>query len=383
MRAGLDVVMNLPDRPPPAQTSVADHPVLYVSMFAWDDAPRRLRHLLSRWARQRPVAFVEAPVPTAGPPRIDFDHRDGLVVATPFVPRGLTGEEGAALLRGLLDGVVRDLGLRPFALWHDSPRALAACPHLKPAATVYHDWACAPPPPHEGDEALREEALRRADAAFVDGPGHACGPNVHLLAGRVDAPHFARAGDGGPEPADQRDLPHPRLGFHGALDRDLDLDLLAAVADLRTDYHIVLIDLEGSADRSRLPRRANIHDLGRKSYAELPAYVAGWDVALLPYTREAAARGVDPTQTLEYLAAGKPVVATPIPAVINPYAIQGVAAIAEEAEDFVIAVECELQRLDRRRWQHRVHACLRGNSWDDGWIAMEAVLAGVMPCAAG
>lgn len=370
-------MLNEMDRPPAAQPSAAGHPVLWVSQLAWEAIPRRLRHLLSRGARQRRVVFVEAVVPTAGPPRMDFDHREGLVVATPFVPRGLTGDEATALLRGLLDGVVRDLGLGGFVLCHDSPRALAAC-RLKPVATIYYDCPGGPRSPLEGDEALREDALRRADAVFVDAGhdplGPEFGPATHLLPSGVDLAHFARARAGGPDPADQRDIPRPRLGFYGNLDRDVDIDLLVAVADLRTDFHIVLIDHESGPDRPRLPARPNIHELGPKSYAELPAYLAGWDIALLPFGHEAAVRRARPSQTLEYLAAGKPVVATPLRDVINPYAIQGMVSIAEGAEDFVIAVQCELHRADRRRWLHRVDTCLRGSSWDDTWGALEAVL---------
>ncbi|WP_170135347.1 glycosyltransferase [Nannocystis exedens] len=365
-------------RPLPGQTSVAGHPVLWVSQLAWDAIPRRLRHLLSCCARQRRVVFVEAVAPTAGPPRMAYDHRAGLVVATPYVPRGLTGDEATALFRGLLDGAVRELGLGGFVLCHDSPRALAAC-RLKPAATIYYDCPGGPRSPHEGDELLREEALRRADVVFIDGghdlAGADLGPSTHFLPGGVDAAHFTRARAGGLDPADQREIPHPRLGFYGALDRDVDLDLLVAIADLRTDFHIVLIDHESGPDRPRLPARPNIHELGPKPYAELPAYLAGWDVALLPFSREAAAHGVKPSQTLECLAAGKPVVATPLRDLINPYAIQGLVSIADEPEDFVIAVECELHRADRRRWLQRVDTCLRGSSWDDTWGVMEAVLA--------
>ncbi|MDC0722797.1 glycosyltransferase [Nannocystis bainbridge] len=385
MRAGLETLVNELDRPPPIPNA-ADHPLLCVSQQAWDDAHPRLRHLLSRSGRQRRVVFVEAAVPTAGPPRIDFEPKDGLVVATPYLPRGLTGDEGDALLRSLLDGVVRELHLGGFFLWHDSPRALSACRHLKPAAVIYYDCADGPRTPHDGEDLLREEALRRADAVFVDAPGRYLardlGARAHLLPNGVDAPHFTRARDGGPDPADQRDIPGRRLGFYGPLD-DIDVDLLVAVADLRSDYHIILLDHGSGPDRPRLPRRPNIHELGRKAYAELPAYLAGWDVALLPYGHEAARRRIQPTQTLEYLAAGKPVVSTPIRDVINPYAIQGLVAIADQPEDFVIAVACELHRGDRRRWLQRVDSCLRGSSWDHTWTAMEAVLAGLASSACG
>jgi UDP-galactopyranose mutase len=137
----------------------------------------------------------------------------------------------------------------------------------------------------------------------------------------------------------------------------------------------VLSTPDVTVDPDRLPRRANIHYLGRKSYAQLPDYLAGWDVALLPYVRGVATCGMNPPQTLEYLAAGRPVVATPIRDIINPYAVQGLVAIADSPGDFVVAVDCELRRHDRRRWLQRVDAFVHDSSWDVTWREMEALLA--------
>jgi len=207
------------------------------------------------------------------------------------------------------------------------------------------------------------------DSAPADGVDPIAGDSpTHALPGGVDIEHFGRARGRLSDPADQAGIPRPRLGFLGPIDANLDLELLAGIADLRADFQLVLVG-DVRVDPELLPRRANIHYLGEQPHAQLPAYLAGWDVALLPYVHDA--RGREPGRPLEYLAAGKPIVATPLRDVINPYGVQGLAAIADLPEDFVVAVDCELRRSERRRWLQRVDAFLGERSWDRPWIAME------------
>src|SRR4028119_1290728 len=92
-------------------------------------------------------------------------------------------------------------------------------------------------------------------------------------------------------------------------------------------------------DPAVLPRRENIHYLGGKDYKELPAYLAGWDLAMLPFARNESTRFISPTKTPEYLAAGKPVVSTSIRDVVRPYGQEGLVRIADEPAEFIAAVE--------------------------------------------
>jgi UDP-galactopyranose mutase len=126
-------------------------------------------------------------------------------------------------------------------------------------------------------------------------------------------------------------------------------------------------------DPATLPRAPNLHYLGPKRYADLPAYLAGWDVALLPFARNEATRFISPTKTPEYLAGGKPVVSTSIRDVVRPYGELGLARIADDPRDFVAAVE-ECLAAPRADLCARADAFLAGCSWDATWARVERVL---------
>jgi UDP-galactopyranose mutase len=230
---------------------------------------------------------------------------------------------------------------------------------------------------------LREaELLLRANVVFTGGPSlyeakrhqH---PSVHSFPSSVDVEHFARARRPLPDPVDQASLPHPRLGFFGVLDERLDTQLLTALADLRSDWQLVLIGPVAKIDQADLPRRPNIHYLGPKPYAELPSYLAGWDVALLPFARNEATRFISPTKTPEYLAAGRPVVSTSIRDVVRPYGERRLVRIANEPAGFAAAVAAALQE-DTTQRLGRVDGFLEGLSWERTWSAMDALLSRVV-----
>jgi glycosyltransferase involved in cell wall biosynthesis len=174
-------------------------------------------------------------------------------------------------------------------------------------------------------------------------------------------------------PEDQAALPHPRLGYHGVVDERLDLSLLAAVADARPDWCFVIIGPVVKIDPASLPRRPNLHFLGARPYTRLPAYLSGWDVALMPFARNEATRFISPTKTPEYLAAGRPVVSTSIHDVVSPYGDLGLVRIADTPEDFVRACEATMTE-DPSETRPRVDAFLAEMSWDETWSRMKALL---------
>jgi UDP-galactopyranose mutase len=193
----------------------------------------------------------------------------------------------------------------------------------------------------------------------------------------VDIPHFrqARSLPRESEPSDQRELSGPRIGFFGVIDERLDQDLLAFVARSRPEWRLVLIGPVVKIDPGGLPRLPNIHYLGPKAYHELPAYLAGWDVALLPFALNESTRFISPTKTPEYLAAGCPVVSTPIADVVKPYGEMGAVRIADSPERFVEEVSRALA-YDRGdpAWGRAVDAALKDKSWDSTWGAMDALV---------
>jgi len=197
--------------------------------------------------------------------------------------------------------------------------------------------------------------------------------------------HPAKSGSarhGGREPEDQQPLAKPRLGFFGVIDERMDIDLLAGIAAARPDWHIVMLGPVVKVDPALLPRPANIHYLGGKKYEELPHYIAGWDVALLPFARNDATRFISPTKTPEYMAAGKPVVSTSIRDVVRPYGQQGLVRIADSVGAFVDA--CEAAMAEDATARLLAHdAFLRQTSWDGTWLQMRNLMqASLIPMTA-
>jgi UDP-galactopyranose mutase len=183
--------------------------------------------------------------------------------------------------------------------------------------------------------------------------------------------HFAQGRTIKEDPADQANIPHPRLGFYGVIDERMDLELLDGIAEARPDWHLVMIGPVVKIDPAVLPRRENIHYLGGKDYQELPAYLAGWDLAMLPFARNESTRFISPTKTPEYLAAGKPVVSTSIRDVVRPYGQEGLVRIADTVEEFVAAAEVAMREdTQASGWLSGVDGFLEQISWDRTWSSM-------------
>jgi UDP-galactopyranose mutase len=284
----------------------------------------------------------------------------------------------------MIDELIATRKLRNFVSWYYSPMPLGFTRHLRPVATVYDcmdelsAFAGASPLLREREQ----ELFRRADLVFTGGQSlyeakrdqHA---RVYAFPSSIDAAHFGRARATLPEPDDQAGIPRKRLGYFGVVDERMDLELLAGVADARPDWQLVMIGPVVKIDPASLPRRANIHWLGGKAYRDLPAYIAGWDLAMMPFARNESTRFISPTKTPEYLAAGKPVVSTSIRDVVRPYGARNLVSIADTPAQFVAAVEAELRR-DRAAWLAEVDAFLAGNSWDATWERMERLIHDVI-----
>jgi glycosyltransferase involved in cell wall biosynthesis len=350
------------------------------SHLRWGFVFQRPQHLMTRLAAHRRVFFVEEPVFDAGPEGLHTEKTGGgVTLVVPHLaagPREQTWRAQRALLATFLAGQ----GIQDFVAWYYTPMALPFTTNLRPRLAVYDcmdelsGFAGAAP-----EMTSREcELLSLADVVFTGGRSlyeskqhrH---PNVHLFPSSVDAEHFRRARTPGPEPADQAKIARPRLGYAGVIDERLDLDLLAALAAREPRWQLVMLGPVAKIDPATLPRAPNIHYLGMKPYDELPSYLGGWDLGLMPFARNEATRFISPTKTPEYLAAGLPVVSTPIHDVVRPYGVKGLVAIAETAEHFAAAAETALAG-DLTQHRAAADAFLAGLSWDETVGRMEALL---------
>jgi UDP-galactopyranose mutase len=270
--------------------------------------------------------------------------------------------------------------LHDVVLWYSTPMALPFTRQLRASAVVYDcmDELSLFKDPPPGLRELERELLATADVVFTGGQSlyaakrhlHA---NIHAMPSSVDREHFAQARTLDWEPADQASIPHPRAGFFGVIDERMDLQLLAELAERRPRLQIVMVGPVVKIDPETLPRRPNLHWLGARSYAELPAYIAGWDVALLPFARNESTRFISPTKTPEYLAAGRPVVSTSIQDVVRPYGEEGLSRIADSPADFAEAIDAALAEDGGIR-RDKADRFLSSMSWDRTFARMRKLI---------
>jgi len=357
-----------------ADTDVLD--LVCLSHLRWDFVFQRPQHLLTRCAAQRRVFFFEEPILDATSPWLEQRQHEDVRVAVPHLPPGMTDANALDAQRRMLDQLVAEEGIRDFVLWYYTPMAVTFSDHLRPRVVVYDcmdelsGFANAPAALTQCERRL----LERADVVFTGGQSlfeakRNAHRNVHPFPSSVDVAHFAKARRITAEPPDQAPIPHPRIGFFGVIDERMDMELLRGVATLRPDWHLVLLGPIVKIDEASVPRLSNIHCLGSKTYAELPQYIASWDVAMLPFARNDATRYISPTKTPEYLAAGRPVVSTSIRDVVRPYGQQGLVRIADTPAAFVEACEAAMAENAVARLRE-ADAFLRQTSWDGTWARM-------------
>lgn len=362
-------------------TSRSSTDLLCFSQLRWDFVFQRPHHLMMRAARERRVWYVEEPVFDHDGPRLIVEGREpGLSMIRPVIPPDWPEAEVDAavslLLRQFVDNERID---RPTA-WYYTPMALPWTEWLEPEVTVYDCMdelsAFRFAPRRLG--ALEARLLAGADVVFTGGQSlyeakrnrH---PNVHAFPSAVDAAHFGAARDATAGAADPNGLPSPRIGWFGVIDERMDIDLVGAIADLRPDWSFILVGPTAKIDPATIPAKPNLHILGPRSYAELPGQIAGWDVAMMPFARNESTRFISPTKTLEYLAAGRPVVSTSIQDVVDPFERLGLVRIADTPQAFVAAVEAALTE-DAVARTAAADAFLERRSWDETWRQMAALV---------
>jgi UDP-galactopyranose mutase len=380
----LSTASSLGQNQPAPQTD--DQTLICFSHLRWNFVFQRPQHLMSRFAEARRVIFWEEPeaaLPECEPALgVRTCAETGVVVVTPSLPEGMEEAEREEILKRLLDGFLAgEQG--PFVRWYYTPMMLPFSRDVPAACTVYDcmdelaNFRFAPPQLL----ALERELLATSDVVFTGGYSlyeakkdrH---PNIHPFPSSVDRNHFAQARAMDAIPDDQGSLPRPRFGFYGVVDERMDLDLLGAVADAHPEWSIVIVGPVVKIDPADLPHRANIHYLGGKSYDELPVYLGGWDVALMPFAINDSTKFISPTKTPEYLAGGRPVVSTPITDVIRHYGDLEAVFIADGATAFVKACEdaLALTRDSDDEWLKEVDVKLANLSWDITYARMAGLV---------
>ena len=335
----------------------------------YDAPPTSKHHVMHVLAERNVVLWVNyhaSRTPTASPS--DLKHmarklgqvfrgmknpRKNLYVLTPLVVpllgRAWATRLNRVLLVNQLRRALRKIRRGPMQIWSFTPDISYVLERFGPERVVYYcvdDHASFTG--YDAQQVRREEAdlCRQADlvvttSAVLQEAKAPLNPNTILVTHGVDYDHFVKAvTDELPVPHDVADIPHPRLGFFGLIRDWVDLDLLAEVARMRPGWHIIMIgQADSNVDLARYRPIPNMHFLGHKPYEDLPAYCRAFDAGLIPFKINDLTRAVNPIKLREYLAAGLPVVSTPM-AEVERY--RGMIEIADSPEAFITAVDRSL-----------------------------------------
>jgi glycosyltransferase involved in cell wall biosynthesis len=352
-----------------------------ISHLRWDFVWQRPQHLLARLAQTWRVFFVEEPiaVPAHESLRLDsYDwhgaHGEIVTVLRLMQPTehlrwiGHSDDLTEQTYRKLLKERLAELGVKHPLLWLYTPMADGFIEAIQPVGVIYDvmdqlsAFKGAPTELVERDRAMLQRAdivLTGGTSLYRDKSPH--NPNTYLFPSGVEVEHFA--GNGSLEmPDDLHSLPRPILGYFGVIDERMDLSLLAKMAHQHPEWSIVMLGPVVKIDYHELPQAPNLHYPGMRAYTDLPAYLAHFDVALIPFAMNEATRYLSPTKTLEYMAAHKPIVSTPIPDVIELYG--DVVRIGSNHEEFIAHVEAALRANDAPQRLLKEETLLQQNTWD-------------------
>lgn len=367
-------------------TQIAEKPdiknIICFSHLRWDFVFQRPQHLLTRWANELPVYYIEEPI--FGNFEVNFlkarNYNDNLTIITPHIQEESGEKEIQIYLEDAIKKLIQWNNITDYMFWYITPMAMPFSKNLTPSLVVYD---CMDELSHfkgAHPDMIKNEAalLKFADVVFTGGhylyeykkDKH---DNIYPFPSSIDQKHF-ESGLTCADPEDQASIPHPRVGFFGVIDERLNINLLDGLAQTMPDVHFIMIGPVVKIDPAILPRHPNIHYLGQKAYSELPAYLGNWDVAFLPFAKNDSTRFISPTKTPEYLCCAKPVVSTSIRDVVVPYGEMGLVLIADTVNEFAIAIKKALQMANNNSWKKKVKQVLKSNSWDLTWMGMKKII---------
>ena len=368
----------------------ADAPIIVHSHLRWDFVWQRPQQLLSRFAKRSHVLFVEEPIylDDVGEAHLGLSQpMERVHRVVPMLPGALRGEYDASIaviresLRQQLapDGALGGLFARPIQWFYTPMPAPAMIGAFDERAVVYDcmdelsQFRFAPAALVDRERYL----MAQADVVFAGGYKLSQSKakyhqNVHFFGCGVDVAHFATARSADLDvPREIASLERPVIGYYGVIDERIDYDLLRTLATSLADTALVMVGPVVKVDPAELPQAANIHWLGQRQYAELPAHVKGFDVCLMPFALNEATEYINPTKTLEYMAAGKPIVSTAVSDVVHNFT--PVVAVADSPAEFVAAVSAAIERPNAELIARGLEQA-RANSWESIVSRMERII---------
>jgi glycosyltransferase involved in cell wall biosynthesis len=347
-----------------------DYDLVVFCHLRWDFVYQRPQHVLSRLANQHRVLFVEEPIEelsTSKPFTISHPSPNVTVFRA-----HLSGKNKMKKLGVLVQEYLESKEISSIVSWFYSAAFIDVLKTLEPNLVIYDcmDELAA----FKGASPLlisqEKRLLKKADIVFTGGKSlyeskkerhH----NVFCFPSSVDEKHFQKCLKSETViPNDIQNIPQPIVGFYGVIDERLNVELLKKVAEQLPRVSFVMIGPVVKIDPQSLPQLPNIHYLGNKSYAELPQYLKAFHVAMMPFALNESTRFISPTKTLEFMAALKPIISTPIIDVKRDYTKE--VKIVKNAAQFAAAIQHFLAESESQK-QKRItlqKAKLRMTSWE-------------------
>lgn len=364
-------------------------PLIAFCHLGWDWVWQRPQQFLSRLARTHPVLFVESHFSdiTTGVSKLHPARgHPAVIVLEMHLPEARTSEaafidaERRRLLRQALTGPLA--GRFDHAiLWFNDPMTVTAFARQLGERLIVYDCMDELAQFHGAPPLLIErerELTRIADVIFCGGRKMRdkrlpLNPNCHFYGTGVDCAHFGTALNDDLSVAPEiATLPGPVLGYFGVVDERMDYELLAKLADAFPQGSVAIVGPFAKVDPAHFPRRPNLHWLGGRPYAELPAITKGFSVCLMPFAINAATEYINPTKALEYMAAGKPVVATALDEIRTNF--NAVALVAKTHDEFIACCRKEALRPSASHIRRGLQLA-RQNSWEAIIARMEGHIA--------
>jgi glycosyltransferase involved in cell wall biosynthesis len=352
------------------------------SHLRWNFVYQRPQHLMKRFAKHQCVFFIEEPEHNGSGDQFSVTKvAENIYRIVPSV-NSQNEMEIRERMQAMVYSVMATYDINDYWIWYYTPMALPYTSGLKPQMTIFDcmDELNAFKNPPLGLKQLENTLLKSADIVFTGGnylfenKQKARTNDIYCFPSSIDAAHFKQARSLNTDPGDQIRIPHPRIGYFGVIDERMNLNLVEQVALRKPEWHFIFVGPVVKISTDSLPVRHNIHYLGMKDYEHLPEYIAGWDIAMMPFAQNESTQFISPTKTPEYLASGKAVVSTPVRDVVKTYGDLDGVHIAADEDQFIKAIQYELDHPLKARRLKKIDDMLSLNSWDKTWAQMFSII---------
>ncbi|MCH7408431.1 glycosyltransferase [Belliella sp. DSM 111904] len=346
-----------------------DYDMVVFCHLRWDFVYQRPQHIISRFSHELKVLFVEEPVDRIEKGSLVFEVNPNLHVFQPNISD----------LTKLPDLLSKFFRINNTAIaWFYSPSFVGVLSEFLFSLVVYDCMDELSLFKGASSELIFQEKLllSRASIVFTGGKSlfeakSILHPNVFCFPSSVDIAHFSKAKNGISIPSELSSIPSPVIGYFGVLDERLDFELIRKTAEILPKCSFVFIGPVVKIGMEELPRLTNIHYLGIKPYTQLPYYLKGFDIAMMPFALNESTRFISPTKTLEYMSAGKPIISTAIKDVVRDYS--SIVKFISSADDFAFEVK-RILADEAQKMNDHYEAILKRTSWDITVSSMKSII---------